>query len=202
MPRSTTLTSLLLATLLASGLTACQGPSSDEAAVEKAPVLPRVESPELGIAIGAVPAEFEVVDAESPEIRLRHHDAEGNTDGELWLETRAPTVGGVNLVDMIKSAKAAYEALPGGTFHGQIELGTQFGTAFSVRGRFEENGQLMEERQIFSVHPDDRDKALVMVYRYPAGEDSRPRTEEMLELFTELEALSFQQGEPEPATEG
>ena len=194
----------VLATLLTLGLVACQGPSSEPTPEEKpAPTLPRIESPDLGIAIGALPAVWTVETNQGSELRLAHHDADGTADGELWFEVRKPAIGGVNLVDMIKEAQASYESMPQGSFHGQVELGTQFGTAFSVRGRFEQDGQLMEERQIFSVHPDDRDKALVMVYRYPAGEDSRPRTEEMLNLFTELESLAFQQGGgEEEAAEG
>jgi hypothetical protein len=186
-------------------LTACQPPAEESAAPATSDeTLPRIENQELGLAVGAVPTEWKVVSAEGETIRLEHLDETGAADGELWLEARAPEVGGVNLVNMIKRSQEQYEAMEEGSFKGQVELGTQFGNAFSVRGQFTESGQAYEERQIFSVHPSNRDLALVMVYRYPAPANSRERTEEMLELFSELEDLSFQQGgEPaasEPAT--
>lgn len=180
-------------------LAGCQPQASTEEAEPDATseaALPRAENETLGIALGAVPAEWEVVDEAGEPMRLSRVDG----DGELWIERRSPAVGGVNLINMIERAKTDYEAMEEGAFHGQVELGTQFGTAFSVRGRFLEDDVLMEERQIFSVHPSERDKALVMVYRYPAGEDSAERTQEMLGLFTELEDLSFQQA-PALATE-
>lgn len=190
----------LITTAAVALLIACQPPTEEAAEpADSGETLPRIENESIGLAIGAVPTQWKVVTAEGETLRLEHLDETGAADGELWIETRAPEVGGVNLVNMIKKSQAGYEAMDEGVFKGQVELGTQFGNAFSVRGQFSEAGQAYEERQIFSVHPSQRELALVMIYRYPAPANSRERTEEMLELFSELEDLSFQQG-GQPAT--
>ncbi len=150
--------------------------------------LPRPENAALGVAIGAVPTDFEVTINEGDQLRLERKEI----GGELWLRLDRPEIGGVNLVDLVNEWKATYEGRPNGKFFGQIELGTQFGPAYSVRGAYEnEAGEMLEERRIFSVHPAGG-KALTMVYTYPSPADSRARTDEMLLLFSELEALDFQ----------
>ncbi|MDY7094387.1 MAG: hypothetical protein SX243_15560 [Acidobacteriota bacterium] len=192
---------VLITTAAVALLIACQPPTEETAGPEASgETLPRIENQQLGLAVGAVPTQWKVVSGEGETIRLEHLDETGAADGELWIETRSPEVGGVNLVNMIKQSQADYEAMEEGVFKGQVELGTQFGNAFSVRGQFNEAGQAYEERQIFSVHPAQRDLALVMVYRYPAPANTRERTEEMLALFSELEDLSFQPGGSEPAS--
>ena len=153
--------------------------------------LPRPENAALGVAIGAVPEDFEVALNEGDQLRLGRKEI----GGELWLQIERPEVGGVNLVDMVNEWKASYEARPQGKFYGQIELGTQFGAAYTVRGAYEnEQGEMIEERRIFTVHPTG-DKALTMVYAYPSPANSRERTDEMLNLFSEIETLDFQ---PDP----
>ncbi|MCH9649801.1 MAG: hypothetical protein K0U98_16305 [Deltaproteobacteria bacterium] len=147
----------------------------------------RAENPALGIAIGAVLENFELAANEGDQLRLKRKEGEG----EIWLEASRPEIGGINLVALVNESKPQYEALDEGKFHGQVELGTQFGTAYSVRGSFAKEGVGVEERRIFSLHPDGQ-QILTMVYSYPRGNQSRARTEEMLEFFTELESLDFQ----------
>ena len=150
--------------------------------------LPRPENAALGIAIGAVPKECKVTLNEGDQLRLERQEI----GGEIYLSVERPEVGGVNLVEMVRHWEQAYREKPEGQFHGQIELGTQFGPGYSVRGTYrQDGGQLVEERRVFCVHPSG-DKALTMVYTYPSPANSRERTEEMLNLFSEVESLDFQ----------
>jgi len=154
---------------------------------QEAKKLPRIENPTLGIAIGAVPAAFKVESQEGEEIRLRR--AEG--EGEITIFQEFPEVGGVNLVQMVRTWKEKYQTMPEGKFLGQVELTTQFGPAYTVRGSYQEDGVPREERRIFCLHPDG-DKVLTLAYVYPLGNNSRERTDELFGLVTELEALDFQ----------
>lgn len=181
----------LVLALVGLALACAQAPEAPEATN----TLPRPENPALGVAIGAVPPEFEVAVNEGDQLRLRRQEI----GGELYLEVESPEAGGVNLVELVRRWEETYNERPQGKFHGQIELGTQFGSAYTVRGTYEtEGGELVEERRIFAVHPTG-DKALIMVYTYPSPANSRERTDEMLDLFSEVESLDFQidEGVPE-----
>lgn len=180
-----------LLTLSVALLAAC-----GKAAPENPNKLPRVENPTLGLAIGAVPPAFSVKTEQGAEIVLERKEGEG----EVKIFEEAPEVGGVNLVDMVWKWKDAYEAMPEGQFHGQVEIITPLGPGYTVRGSFQdEDGNPAEERRIFTLSPSG-DKALVLVYSYPPGNNPRERMEEMFELASELESLAFQPTGP-PVTE-
>jgi hypothetical protein len=171
--------------VLGLGILACGSPPGESAA--KAKKLPRIESQELGIAIGAVPAIFDVVSSEGGEVHLRRHEGEG----DVRFEIQRPEIGGVNLIEIVRDWKEKYLAMPAGKFLGQVELTTQLGPAYTVRGSYEQDGKALEERRIFCLHPDG-DKVLTLVYTYPEGNSSRTRTDELVELLTELEPLDHQ----------
>ena len=61
-----------------------------------------------------------------------------------------------------------------------------FGVAFYSRGRFSEAGATVEETVIFLIHP-TASRQLEIHYRYPAGDDSAARVEQLIEVLAELE---------------
>lgn len=181
----------LIAILCLGGLVACQTSSPPE---PEEPASVRVESPGLGLAIASLPEPFEVVrnDDETLELRPR----EGLPPGRLWFENGPVVEGGINLVELVKTQRAAFEALPGGSFSGNNELLLPDGRpAYYSRGRFEENGSQVEEFRIFSVHPIEN-RLLTIFYRYPAGSDSADRLNDLLLVVGEVEGLDSAAGAP------
>lgn len=143
----------------------------------------RVENPELGIAIAALPAPFQVAVNEGSTLELVAGD------GRLSIVAGAQQVAGINLVQAVWDHKASILERSQGEYKGQQELGTHFGTAFYSRGRYQSDAGDVEETVILAIHPWG-DRRLDLVYRYPATDDSKERIEQQLfAVLTELEAL-------------
>ncbi|MEM9292477.1 MAG: hypothetical protein AAGD01_12415 [Acidobacteriota bacterium] len=178
---------LLTTLLLTVPFLAC-APAQEPVVEEAAPEPVRVENAALGIAISELASQFDVAD-NGESIVLQRNEGEGT----VTVTAQAPEIGGVNLIDLIAAAKEDFNSRPGGEYHGQVELGSQLGTAFSVRGSYTaEDGSSVEERHVYSVHPSG-DKALVVRYAYPQGDldDTRARTNELFEdVFSLIEALA------------
>ncbi len=113
--------------------------------------------------------------------------AAGEAGGEVAITVGPLQLGGVNLVEVVKERRRAFEAA--GLYFGNRELMTPFGTAFTARGEIPGPDGPTEETWIFSLHPDGSDRLLTVVYRYPGGGDSQARVGELLELLGEIEAL-------------
>lgn len=161
-------------------------------ASEEAPPPPpaeRVENPQLGVAITALPPVFEVTANEGTRLELAPA-AEGST-GTLAVTAGEAESGGINLLAAVKAHEAEILAREGGEYKGQRELGSQLGTAFYSRGRYAgEDGAQVEETVIFLVHPWG-DRTLQLIYRYPAApEDTKERIEgHLFPLLGTLEGL-------------
>jgi hypothetical protein len=95
-----------------------------------------------------------------------------------------------NLVVAVNDWKDRYEAMPDGGFLGQLELGTQLGPAYTVRGSYAHEGTKVEERRIMALHPAGLG-IVQMVYRYPEGSDSQAKAQEMFGIFAGLEGLNL-----------
>ena len=185
---------LLTTALLLALTTACQAPPEPEP--EPAPEPVRVENASSGLTYTDLATGWEVAENGDNALKLRRTAEEG---GELWIEVAPEKRAGVNLYKEVNDWKAKYEAMEGGSFHGQVELGSQFGTTFSVRGRFEEAGQKWEERRILTLYP-GANRTLSLIYRYPAlGDDpdsdeerlaTQERTNQMFEQMGLLQALT------------
>ncbi len=174
-----------LLSLAAAGilLVACQ-PSNSSAPEQDAPATSeRAESPQLGLALANVPEGFQVV--EENELRLQRTD---DQTGEVWIEV-GPVVESINLVQEVRNWEKRFDEMPGGDFKGQMELGTQFGSAYSVRGRYLEGDLEVEQFRLMSLHPNEY-RLLSLIYTYPAGEDSTMRSNQVMEVFGELEGLT------------
>jgi hypothetical protein len=186
----------LLSTLLL--LAACSQPAPEP---EPEPEPVRVENASLGLAYSDLGEGWEVAENAENALKLRRT---GEGGGELWIEVAPERRAGVNLYKEVNDWKAQYEAMEGGTFHGQVELGSQFGTTFSVRGRFTAEGQRWEERRILTLYP-GANRTLSLIYRYPApGDDpnsdeerlaTQERTNQMFEQMGLLGAFTPAEGE-------
>jgi len=147
----------------------------------------RVENPELGIAIVALPAPFQVAVNEGSTLELVAGE------GRLSIIAGEAQVAGVNLVQAVWDHKASILERPQGEYKGQQELGTHLGTAFYSRGRYQGDAGVVEETVILVIHPWG-DRRLDLRFRYPATDDSQERIGK--QLFAVLEAL---EGVAQPA---
>jgi hypothetical protein len=165
--------------LLGLGLAGCKTEATAPPAARE-----RLENTELGLAIAAVPAAFEVADNLGESLRLT---APG-LDGAVVEITVGPLqLGGINLVDVVKERREAFEA--DGLYFGNRELMTPNGPAFTARGQMSGPDGPVEETSVYSLHPDGSDRLLTVTYRYPGGGDSQARVGELLELLGEIEPL-------------
>jgi len=142
-----------------------------------------VENAELGIALASVPEGLHMTVNEGSSLELRP-TGEG-VDGLAWFAV-GPEKVGVNLVAATQVHQAQIESLPDGEYKGGEELQGDFGVAFYSRGRFSEAGATVEETVIFLIHP-TASKQLEIHYRYPAGDDSAARVEQLIGVLAELE---------------
>ena len=172
----------------ASLLAGCQGIGEGETAVEVP--AQRVESPALGVAIANLPPVFQVVVNEEDRLELAPTDA--TLGGRLLVVAgEPPEIGGVNLVAAVQAHKEDILARPDGEYQGQRELaGLPLGKSFYSRGRYSaEGGGTEEETVVYFLHPWG-DRPLLLIYRYPAGEDTPSRLQDQLfEVALELEPL-------------
>lgn len=161
-------------------LTGCQQQTE-----ETAPPRERAENLQVGVALTGVPEFFRVEANEEEQFTLVPKDE--TIRGRVFIEAGEPGIGGVNLVAAVEKHREGIEAIEGAEYKGQRELGSHLGTAFYSRGRYpDDGGQTTEETVIFLVHPWG-DRTLRLVYRYPAGEDSKERLAD--QLFAVLEEL-------------
>lgn len=188
-----------LACLLALALTACAGPGEEApqpAAQEEPPQ--RVDNPDLGIALADVPDDFQLVANDAEGIRL-----ETKPDPELAPGTVEITVGeeqraGVNLVRGVRDQQEYLESQPEGKFLGQVELMGPTGTAYSTRGRYQQDGQMVEEIRLLALHPQhpDVDRMLSVRYVYEVSGDTKERLSQAMEVLGEVVSPA-----PEPPEE-
>lgn len=145
----------------------------------------RVESRDLGLAIGTLPRGVVVATNQGTTLQLTGSTEKG--PGQLTV-TVGPPETSINLVETVKQQRATFEALPRGQYFGYRELVTPSGSAFTVRGRFEEGGEEVEEVRVLALHP-AKDRRLSLSYRYPAGGDTEERMNQLLEVLGEIEAF-------------
>jgi len=164
--------------------------SAGDAPVEPVSAAPqRIESPALHIALAGVPAGFDVTANQGATLRLEREP--GLPPGEAWIEVGAPVEGGINLREIVRGQRADFEARAGGSFSGNGELELPDGRpAYYSRGRFDDNSKKVEEFRVWSVHPVDANRVMTVFYRYPAGEDSKKRLDDVLLLVHEIEGLA------------
>lgn len=185
----------LLAAALFVCLTACPGGDGADDAADAPPVGEgeRVENESIGVALVIPPGSpFELVENEGDEIHLHFVGDADYAPGEVFYSAYPVQDYGVNLYEKVNQRKAELEALPGGQFFGQAELGSHLGAAFNTRGRYTgDDGQEVEEVRIFAVHP-SANRILHMTYRYPPapGQTAARLQEQAFEAFGYIEPLA------------
>ena len=142
-----------------------------------------VENLDLAIGLTMTPDGLVVAENQGASLELR--PADEGASGVVWFEV-GPEQIGVNLVAAVKDHQAYIEGLPGGDYRGAQELQGDFGSAFYSRGRYSSEEALQEETRILLIHPAGN-KLLTIAYRYPAGEDSASRVEQLIEVLSYLE---------------
>ena len=166
--------------MLALGATAL---SCSEPAQPTPPPDTSVENVVLDIRLGAVPEGLATSINQSNTLELRP-TAEG-VEGTVWFVV-GPDQHAVNLVAAVEAHQASIESLPDGEYQGAQELTGDFGAAFYSRGRFSEDGSPVEETVLYLIHPREY-RQLEIHYRYPVGDDSAARVEQLIEVLAELE---------------
>lgn len=175
------------AAALVAGAAGCR---KQEAAPPPEPAAVRVEHPASGLAVAALPRALRLVSADGALLELAPTDAARG--GRFTVAAGPPEPGGINLVELTRTAGAELAARPEGSFLGQREMIAPWGPAFSARGTYLENGERREELRIFTLHPDRSvDRLVTLTYVYPAGdrEESGARFNEGLLVLGELEPL-------------
>jgi hypothetical protein len=174
--------SLALALLASLGLLpGCSREAPQSAARE--PV--RVENLQLGIAIADLPEAFDVVSAAAETIELIADGPAGA--GRVVIDAGPVQSRGINLIEATKERRTWFESQPGAIYHGNRELGTPIGTAFTARATYSTDSGEIEETWVCAVHPGEN-RLLTVTYTYPTGE-TESRIEQLLALLGEIERL-------------
>ena len=182
---------LVIATLT---LAACSTSAEDTPAASPDPVVNET----MNVSFASLPAGFAVAENAADALRLEPSDPEqGAGPTAMWVEVGERSDFGIPLVDIVNSQKEQYEALDGGTFAGNRELGTHVGKAYYSRGGYSFEGATVEETRIFLVHPTEN-RLVTFHYRYPSGDDSGERIQELFAWLGEL-AAATPQADPAPS---
>lgn len=145
----------------------------------------RLENPELGLAIAALPSAFEVVSAEGSSWTFEAPGEAGS--GTLVLSVGPNEAGSINLVDAVKERRAWFEGADDRSYFGNRELGGPFGTIYTARGSYGGPDEAVEETWAYAIHPGEY-RLLSIQYTYPTGE-SGTRVEQLMEFLGEIEAV-------------
>ena len=144
-----------------------------------------VENPELRLRLNDVPDDFVVVSNAGDELILGLSSGAG--DGEISFANRVPEEG-QNLPAAAEDHQSFIAAREGGEALGGQELVSQLGTMFYSRGRYVADGAEIEETVIFALHP-DADRITTVTYRYPAGDDSSVRVQQLFDVLAVIEGI-------------
>jgi hypothetical protein len=154
----------------------CAGPASP-------PAPSPVQNIDLGITLSALPEGFVIASNQGTSLELQ--PADPLTGGTLWFAV-GPEQEGVNLVAAVQFHQKQMEGMAEAEYKGGQELQGDFGTAFYSRGRYMEGDLSMEETAVFMIHPAGN-RLLGIHYRYPAGDDSAARVEQLLDVISYID---------------
>jgi len=172
-------TSILLACSMALLSVACRKPEPAQTGPQ------RVENPDLGIAIAALPTAFEVVVNQGSDLRLTAPGPNGA--GSVGIGVGPEDSAAVNLPAEAKATQQYFESLDNGQYFGNLELVAPFGSAFTARGAYDREDGRVGEIRVFALHP-LQSRLLTFSFVYPEGE-SKERMQQLAELLGEIEGL-------------
>jgi hypothetical protein len=98
---------------------------------------------------------------------------------------------GQNIPAAVDAHQRSIEQLEDGQAHGRQELVSQLGTTFISRIGFVEDGAPIEETAVYTLHPAGG-RMMTITYRYPAGDDSSERAQELLEVVGAIEPMAIE----------
>ncbi len=174
---------LITITLFVLGACAGTAPEAVDASAE------RVESAALGLAIEALPANFDLAEQTDEAIVLQPVGVPG-----LLEVTVGPVVGSVDLIDELNAHSESIRARDEGDYQGQNELVGPLGSMYLSRGRYTDDaGAKVEEYKVIALHPAG-DRPFFLTYRYPVGEDTKARGEALIELAGEIAPAASDSG--------
>ncbi len=153
------------------------------AAPSPPPAATAIQNIDLGLELNGLPDGLVLASNQGSSLELR--PADPATGGVLWFAV-GPERDGVNLVQAVQAHQGQMEGRSGADYKGGQELQGDFGTAFYSRGRYVDEGGLMEETAVFMIHPAGN-RLLAIHYRYPAGEDSAARVEQLIDVISYIE---------------
>lgn len=142
-----------------------------------------IQNIDLGITLSGLPDGLVLASNQGSSLELRPSDP--LQGGVLWFSV-GPEQEGVNLVAAVQAHQAQMEGKVDASYKGGQELQGDFGTAFYSRGQYTEGDELVEETVIFMIHPVGN-RLLSVHYRYPAGDDSAARVEQLIEVVSYLD---------------
>jgi len=142
-----------------------------------------IDNIDLGITLLGLPDGLVVAANQGTSLELR--PADKNAGGILWFEV-GPVREGVNLVAAVQDHQKRMEGMAEADYKGGQELQGDFGTAFYSRGQYVDQGERLEETVVFMIHPAGN-RLLGIHYRYPAGNDSAARVEQLIDVISYLE---------------
>ena len=151
--------------------------------VEPTPMV--VENNELRLRLAGVPSEFMTVTNDGDQLILSVADPA--IEGEILFANKPPEAG-QNLPAELRFHEELIGELEGGDYLGARELTSQLGTTYYSRGRYLLDNTLIEETTIFALHP-YADRITTINYRYPAGDDSSERVQQLFEVLAVVEGL-------------
>ena len=153
------------------------------AAPAPSPESAAIQNVDLGLTLSGLPPGLVLASNQGSSFELRPADeAKG---GILWFAV-GPEKEGINLVAAVQEHQEQIEGRTDGDYQGAQELQGDFGSAFYSRGRYLDRGELTEEAAVFMIHPAGN-RLLVIHYRYPAGDDSAARVEQLIDVITYIE---------------
>ncbi len=152
------------------------------AAPQSPPAPTVIQNIDLGIELTGMPRGLTLSSNQGSSLELRPTDPAKS--GVLWFSV-GPEQNGVNLVTAVQTHQSQMEGKKGADYKGGQELQGDFGTAFYSRGQYIDEGSLMEETAVFMIHPAGH-RLLGIHYRYPAGDDSAARVEELIDVINHL----------------
>jgi hypothetical protein len=159
----------------------------------------RVENEALDLALARVPAGLSLRD-NGADIRLVPDGSASDDPSELRIEVGPPSDFGIDPVQLANDQQASFGEAAGGEYFGAQKLVTPLGPATYARGRFDaEDGSRIEETRAYAVHP-AANRLVTVTYRYPAGDDSRERVAQLLELLGEIEPRTAPVEMPDAST--
>ncbi len=153
----------------------CAGPAPPPEPTE-------IQNIDLGITLSGLPEGLVLASNQGTSFELQPSDP--LVGGILWFAV-GPEQEGVNLVTAVQAHQTHMEGMVDADYKGGQELQGDFGTAFYSRGQYRDGEEVVEETAIFMIHPVGN-RLLGIHYRYPAGDDSAARVEQLIDVISYL----------------